>query len=137
MNTKMLSTLATAVAIAAAPTLITSAPAGATATGFDAVGGREKVKITVHADGGGDTGCALYLRDGGIQHPRFDVPANSSRSYVYPVKETGQVWIQVYCDRRVDGKNVEIQPANPLLDAVDTALAGVGSSALMTDPALR
>ncbi|MBF6435208.1 hypothetical protein [Nocardia cyriacigeorgica] len=137
MNARMLGTLATAVAIAAAPMLLTGPSAGAAAIGFDAVGGREKVKITVHADGAGAEDCALYLRDGGIQHPRFDVPANTSRSQVYPVHETGQVWIQVYCDRRVDGMNVEILPANPLLDAVDAALAGAGSSALVTDPAMR
>lgn len=105
----------------------------------DYVGGRERIKVTIHGAPG-----AYQIQFINGANKDVVVDSDGTTSFVFDKQSPGVHQIQVFeaalgsgggaagCDG-----SATVAPADPLLDAVDAALAGVGSSALSTDLALR
>jgi len=107
----------------------------------DAIGGRERIKVTFTSDAGSPADCDVRI-DGVVRPDSISAPAGDSASQVFAA-EPGTRNVKVYCYGPGAGgsnphfeENVTVAPADPMLDLVDQAMAGVGSSALVSDPTL-
>ena len=108
------------------------------------VGGREKVKVTVSGRAGG-----YYLQGTDAAGNHFHlgdltVGPDGTGTARFAVTPAGTYGVEAFenflgSGGRAPGcaTSVAVSPANPALDALDGALAGAGSSALVTDPAAR
>lgn len=105
----------------------------ANATDATVVGGREKVKVTVHNTTGADMSFPVTIPG----HPvsGVDVPANGTSSVVIYDVAPGAHTVTVVGLAGV--YPVTVDAANPLLDVVDGVLKGAGSSGMATDRALN
>lgn len=107
----------------------------------DYVAGRERIKVTIHGAPGAYVIQGLNSLDGGTD---VNVDQSGTGSWVFAKQSPGVHNLQTFESALGSGGgaagcdgSVTVLPADPVLDAVDAALAGVGSSALSTDPALR
>ncbi|KAA0024227.1 hypothetical protein [Antrihabitans cavernicola] len=125
------------VALATAGTA--SAIPGNSTAKCDYVGGRERIKVTIHGAPG-----AYQIQFINGADVDVTVDPTGTTSFVFDKQTPGVHQVQVFevalgsgggaagCDG-----SATVLPANPTLDAVDGALAAAGSSAISTDPALR
>ncbi|MEV6279382.1 hypothetical protein [Nocardia sp. NPDC051832] len=118
-------------------------PGDSTAT-CQSVGGRERIKVTVNGKPGGyyiqgTNAAGVHFHLGNIT-----VGANGSGSAVFTGHSAGTYGVEAFENALGSGGrapgcvgSVTVAAASPLLDAVDSVLAGAGSSALVTDPTRR
>ena len=104
---------------------------------FEVVGGRERIKITISQVE--HNGC-LFSVDGAIVEALY--PEHNTLSFVVTATP-GTHSVRVDCarenevNREIGSKPVNVNAADPVLDAIDNALLATGSSAIATDPTLR
>lgn len=128
------------VALGAAAGTATAIPGDSTAK-CDYVGGRERIKVTIHGAPGAYVIQGLNSMGTGTD---VVVDADGTSSFVFDKQSPWVHQLQTFESKLGSGGgaagcdgSVTVTPADPVLDAVDGALAGAGSSALSTDPTLR
>lgn len=108
------------------------------------VGGREKVKVTVTGNPG--TYNLVKISPDGARSGAgsVEVDGSGTGTAVVPIAPAGSWGFEAYEWNLGSGggaegciATVQVAPADPFLDMVDGVLSSVGSSALVTDPALR
>ncbi|MFD6357042.1 hypothetical protein [Nocardia tengchongensis] len=132
-----LASLAAAGAVAALPGI-----ASATDLTPEPIGGRERVKVTVTSTEMKKLNCTATVVGGGGS-ATFPVDIGERQSIVIPGVAPGHWTVHVKCTDtggtvrldRVPTVNVDL--ANPALDAMDSVFISAGSSGLATDPTLR
>lgn len=122
-------------AVAVPVLLITSVGPASAAENANAIGGREKIKVTVYADGDG-ANCDVVI-DGTIRS-QFPIGSNAQRSQVYAASPGNHI-VGVNCPTGhvIFNTTITVQPKNVVLDFIDGIFGGVGSSQLSTDLASR
>ncbi|WP_194820043.1 hypothetical protein [Nocardia sp. XZ_19_385] len=108
------------------------------------VGGRERIKVTVNGRPGGYYIMGTNPAGAHFHLGNITVGASGSGSAVFTGHSAGSYGVEAFENALGSGGrapgcigSVTVSAANPLLDAVDSALAGAGSSALVTDPTRR
>lgn len=106
------------------------------------VAGRQKVELTI-TGAPGEYGVGAFTPPSAFLLAEVEVGPSGSATIVRSLNLPGDHHFWVYVARPdtppVPACSIDlyIAPSDPLLDAVDGALAGVGSSALSTDPTAR
>ncbi|MDR7173069.1 hypothetical protein J2W56_006835 [Nocardia kruczakiae] len=126
--------LAAVGAVAALPGI-----ASATDSTPEPIGGRERVKVTVVSTETTQLNCTVWAKNAGPV--TFPIPKGERGSVVISQVAPGPGKVRVVCtggampfDRTYP---VEVDLANPAMDAIDSVFIGAGSSGLATDPTLR
>ncbi|MFE3986402.1 hypothetical protein ACFXPR_18115 [Nocardia tengchongensis] len=131
-----LASLAAAGAVAALPGI-----ASATDLTPEPIGGRERVKVTVTSTEMMQLDCTATVVGGGGS-ATFPVEKGERQSIVIPGVAPGNWTVHVKCigagGVKLDQtRSVNVDLANPALDAMDSVFISAGSSGLATDPTLR
>lgn len=106
----------------------------------DPVAGRERVKVTITSTEAMPLNCEVSVN--GTDPAKFPVAAGGRQSIVISQVAPGPQKVYVKCDAGGVTKldvplQVDVDLANPALDAVDSVFISAGSSALASDPTLR
>jgi hypothetical protein len=132
-------------ALLLAPAMLFTMPATANAAVPSepiVVAGRERVKFTLLNNTTTFQHCTAEIVGGDhAETPLNGFNPGDTYSVVLPAAP-GPRQARVFCLAGIAGvfiydRILQVEPANPVLDAVDAVLGGVGSSALTTDPTLR
>ncbi|MFI6368832.1 hypothetical protein ACIBG0_39645 [Nocardia sp. NPDC050630] len=127
-----LASLAAAGAVAALPSI-----ASAEVVTPDPIGGRERVKVTVISTEPMPLNCTVSVK--GAPPVTFQVALGGRQSVVIPQVAPGPGTAHVVCPGTTVNRDlpVDVDLANPALDAIDSVFISAGSSGLATDPTLR
>lgn len=103
----------------------------------DPIGGRERVKVTVISTEPLPLNCAVSVK--GAPPVTLPVAIGGRQSVVIPQVAPGPGTVHVVCPGTTVDRTlpVDVDLANPALDAIDSVFVSTGSSALATDPTLR
>ncbi|MBL1073586.1 hypothetical protein JK358_04195 [Nocardia sp. 2] len=128
--------IAAAALLSAGAVLLADPALAAAEPSVQVVGGRERIKVSV---AGTEYPADRCLVDPDADGNTQSIPMNGSGTMVVEGVAAGSRRVLVWCPQggTIFQGHVDVQPGNPVLDMQDRVYAGAGSSARVTDPALR